>query len=423
MLLPVSTWLQFLDQHPGNDRRKRTDFLRRWLAMFFPLLLCFILAENAAPQMNDMEKEFFEGMEEMEEDYRRFEKEAFEEFRREVEAMWGDFTTSTKKDWVEYSEDKTGRRQVDFETGEVVVEVIVSKKKAETDPHFIKERLQGELEQLVADKGKTRDYNLPAKAVPDAATTTVLRKEIPPAPLMSTPVLGGQLQDKEGKPVSEENKKEFAKEVVETESIVKEELRTEKGEVVKAQVRIALVPDHIKIRAEKYLDPVRMYAERFKISVPLAFAVIHTESFFNPKAKSPVPAFGLMQIVPKSGGYDAYQYVYGKGKIVSADYLYQAKNNIELGCAYIGLLKNRYFRKVRQPENALLCAIASYNTGAGNLSRALCGKKVISCAVERANTMTSEELYTYLRANLPYKETQGYLKKVTERMSLYVKWE
>jgi membrane-bound lytic murein transglycosylase C len=193
--------------------------------------------------------------------------------------------------------------------------------------------------------------------------------------------------------------------------------------MVKAKVEFALVPDHLRIRAEKYLDSVRSQSGRFDISVPLAFSVIHTESYFNPKAKSPAPAFGLMQLVPRSGAKDAYRFVYGEEKILSPDYLYVPENNVELGCAYLGLLKNQYFKNVQNPESALYCAVASYNTGPGNLSRAFVGQPRLKPAIDRVNTMDPEEVFTYLRANLPYAETRDYIKRVRDRMSLYKEWE
>ena len=407
---------------------------RRVCTLFSLLLLSFLAAPpTILSQMDDLEKEFFEGQEKMEKDYKDFEKAAFEEFQRDVKAMWNDFVGSTKKDWVEYSGDKTGRSIVDFEKGEAVVEVLVPKQEVKRNPEAVKERLEKELERLVADRGKSRDYDLPVKkekeeiVIPEAPEEITITEKavelIPPEPLSKTPVLEGQLKTQEGKPVTKENKKEFAQEVVKNKPIKQETLSTQKGEVVKAQIKIPLVPDHLRIRAEKHLNRVRKNAKRFDIDVPLAFAVMHTESYFNPKAQSHVPAFGLMQLVPRSGGLDAYRYVYGKDKICSADYLFDPDNNVELGVAYLGILKNRYFRRVTNPENALYCAIASYNTGAGNLSRSLTGNTRLSKAIDRINTMKPDELYSHLRNRLPYKETREYLKRVNERMQYYQEWK
>jgi len=499
----------------------RTQHLSPFLLSALLLVLLSTLpgVQVVHPDEMDMEGEFFQGQEGMETEFRDFQREAFEQFRREVEALWNDFKVSTKKDWVEYSGDKTARSRVDFENGEAVVEVLVPKEEVLRDPAALRKKLEIELERLVEDRGKTLDYPLPAEAPPLALVrekalrveetpgeaalseleredalqkekqpvktpptevvreetlrveeTTVdeafreleqedalqketqpvktpptevvreetlrveetpvkeavapeVKKEVPPMPLLPEPVLKDQLKTQDGKVVTPKNKKDFAKEVLETRPVEQKTLPTKKGEMVQASVSFPLVPNHLRIRAERHLDDVRKNADRFRVPVPMAFAVIHTESYFNPKAKSHIPAYGLMQLVPRSGGRDAYKYVYGKDKILGPDYLYQPGKNIELGCAYLGLLQNRYFRKVKDPQNAQYCAIASYNTGAGNLSRALTGKKRINPAVEKINTMTPEQLYSHLRGNLPYPETRNYLKKVRERMDLYQEWK
>jgi len=394
-----------------NDPCSRGRFSFRGISLSLVLLASLFTHREAVGQ-DDLEGEFFQGVASMQKEYKDFEQAAFEEFHSEVRALWQDFAVSTEKDWVEYSEDLTGRSRVDFETGEVEVEVLVPEEKAEQNPKATTERLAQEIERLVEDRGKVRDYPLPAPS-----------KEIPPPPLLPSPVLEGQLQTQTGRPVSSKNKREFAREIVETRPVKETVLKKEKGNLVKAQVAFSLVPDHLRIRGEKYLASVRREAGRFDISVPLAFAVIHTESYFNPKATSPAPAYGLMQLVPRSGARDAYRFVYGQDRILPPDYLYVPENNVELGCAYLGLLKNHYFRNVKDPQNALYCAVASYNTGAGNLSRSLAGKARIQPAIDRVNTMDPEELYTYLRENLPYAETRDYIKKVRERMRLYTEWD
>ena len=186
---------------------------------------------------------------------------------------------------------------------------------------------------------------------------------------------------------------------------------------------MALAPDHIKVRALKYENEINRYAGKYKLPVELVYAVIHTESYFNPKAKSHAPAYGLMQLVPKSGARDAYQYVYKKDKILSANYLYKADKNIELGTAYLQILMTRYFSKVVDPNTRTLCAIAAYNTGAGNVARAFTGTTNPKKAIPKINKMTYEECYGFLREYLPYDETKSYIKKVSQRIGMYNEWK
>nr|NQU91373.1 DUF3393 domain-containing protein [Bacteroidota bacterium] len=262
------------------------------------------------------------------EDYVRQEQEAFENFKKEVEKYWGqeDFKISTNKDWVEYSDDKKQRTNVDFENGEVEVEIIISEEEA-NNPDLIKDELKDVVEDLVVSQGKTKDY---------------ISESEDPEPLLDEPVLSGQLQDSEGNAVDEDNADKFAEEVVGDDVIKIVKIKGEDGETrYKASIGISLAPDHIKVRAEKIEPHVNYYASRFNLPVELVYAVIHTESYFNAKARSHVPAFGLMQIVPKYAGRDAYNYLYNQDKILPANYLYQEDKNIELGVAYLKLLMTR----------------------------------------------------------------------------------
>ena len=55
----------------------------------------------------------------------RKEKEKREKFKKEVEKIWDSYKESTSKTHVSYSNDLTSRSIVDFEKGEVTIEVIV----------------------------------------------------------------------------------------------------------------------------------------------------------------------------------------------------------------------------------------------------------------------------------------------------------
>ena len=143
-------------------------------------------------------------------------------------------------------------------------------------------------------------------------------------------------------------------------------------------------------RAQNYVKEVQKYCQKWDVDPALAFAIMQTESSFNPKAKSYVPAYGLMQIVPRSAGADCAQSLKKPFSAPTANYLYEPENNIEMGVHYLYLLKKRYYTKVTDVRSQNLCIIASYNTGAGNVAKALRGDYNISKAIPQINEMTYE---------------------------------
>ena len=66
--------------------------------------------------------------------------------------------------------------------------------------------------------------------------------------------------------------------------------------------------------------------------------------------------------------------------------------------------------------------IAGYNTGPGNVSRALTGERIISEALPVIASLKWDKLYEHLKKSLPYEETRDYLVKVLERIPLYEAW-
>jgi membrane-bound lytic murein transglycosylase C len=170
--------------------------------------------------------------------------------------------------------------------------------------------------------------------------------------------------------------------------------------------------------AARYADQVRQKANVFHIPMQLIFAVIETESAFNPRATSLVPAYGLMQIVPSKAGQDAYHHVHGVREIPGPEFLYDPVNNINLGAAYLSLLDNNYLKEIENSQSRLYAIIAAYNTGAGNLARAF-GTNSVRTATQKINEMSADAVYNHLREKLPYEETRKYLVKVNDAQNRY----
>ncbi len=188
-------------------------------------------------------------------------------------------------------------------------------------------------------------------------------------------------------------------------------------------VQMRMVNAHLDKRAVQYATTVREHSDNTKVSRSLIFAVIKTESSFNPYAVSGAPAYGMMQLVPSSGGREAYRKAKGQDVMPSKEYLFDAGNNIELGATYLGVLLNDSpLREIRNPVSREYCAIAAYNTGPSNVFRAfsqMSGRSRQDDALDKINSMRPDQVFDALRSNLPYEETRGYVVKVVEAKKRY----
>ena len=188
-------------------------------------------------------------------------------------------------------------------------------------------------------------------------------------------------------------------------------------------VQMSMVNAHLDKRAVQYAATVRKNSANTTVSRSLIFAIIKIESSFNPYAVSSAPAYGMMQLVPTSGGREAYRKAKGEDVSPSKEYLFDAENNIELGSTYLGVLLNDSpLRQIQNPVSREYCAIAAYNTGPSNVFRAfstLTGKARQPDALDKINSMRPDEVYDALRTKLPYEETRGYIVKAVEAKKRY----
>lgn len=166
--------------------------------------------------------------------------------------------------------------------------------------------------------------------------------------------------------------------------------------------------------APKFRPLVEKYAQKTGVDPALIFGIIYQESRFNPHAVSTAEAYGMMQLVPKSGGLEAFRKAKGEAVRPTKEYLMDPENNIELGATYLNILLFDYWMKgVENFPAREYCAISGYNTGPGNLARAFTNTtSKLAEAQARANGMAPDELFDFLRVNLPYAETRDYLLRV-----------
>ncbi len=184
-------------------------------------------------------------------------------------------------------------------------------------------------------------------------------------------------------------------------------------------IKVPFVNNYQQTLIDERMPTILEMSKKYDVDVSLILAIIEAESSFNPMATSHIPAFGLMQLVPRTAGIDAYRHVYGYKKILSPDYLYNVDNNLELGTAYIDVLQSRYLRGITNDQNKLYSIVASYNTGVGNLAKTMTGKNRVRQAIGDINQLQPNDYFEYLQQNLPALETKNYLNKVLSKRAKY----
>ena len=130
-----------------------------------------------------------------------------------------------------------------------------------------------------------------------------------------------------------------------------------------------------------------------------------------------------MQLVPKTGALEAYAKLFGNRKTPSSKYLYDPRNNIELGVAYFDILQTRYMKLIDDPVSRTYCAVAAYNAGASNVGRAFIPEKSIMKASPVINTLQANEVYERLVDTFHIEETRLYTQKVLTRRVAYFDWK
>ncbi len=342
--------------------------------------------------------------------YRKFyqeERRKFQEYVTGIQSKWGKnkVDTSTNKKYVGYDKDFSGRRSVDFEKGQATVEVLVDPSIAK-DSVKVKQAVENQIVKMIKDKGADGPLASQQKARP-----------------LETPILANQVETNAGKPVTPENAKDFASEVTLGSTIHRETVTGTDGKKrVSVSATFPLIPDHIKQRATEFKALIQRESRRFNLDPRLVFATVHTESYYNPKAQSSAPAYGLMQLVPTSGARSAYLFVFKEDRLLTPEYLFLPKNNVELGAGLLNLMMTKDFKDIADEKSRVYCAIAGYNTGPGNVARTFAGKRDIPKAIQIINGMTSDQVFEQLRTKLPFEETRTYVVTVRDRMKLYEEW-
>ena len=144
---------------------------------------------------------------------------------------------------------------------------------------------------------------------------------------------------------------------------------------------------------QKYTQSVQTYSALYSVDETLVFAVIRTESSFDPDATSAVGAKGLMQIMPETLDWLCYR----MGEDVPFDALSEPDTSIRFGAYFLHLLLDEF-----GDEHT---ALAAYHAGRGSVLQWL------NDPVCSSDGKTLEQI--------PYPDTAHYVAKVERAKNVY----
>lgn len=351
----------------------------------------------------------------------------WQQMKREIEQKWDRARQSTEREWVDYSSTYEARSTVDFEKGVIEITVLVPIGEAGSS-HADPESVLLAMKAVQAELAGAGAPALAGTRAPDPASMMIARAAMPAAwakivrqfeqifsreAKAGRPVLANQVIAKSGTPVEPRTAKAFAESELIPNAVVEDKPMQAQDGVTRAQVtaRVPLAPDHLQRRALLYRDDVAAQARRHGLDPRLLFAIIHTESYFNPLAQTPTPAYGLMLLVPRGPARDAYNYLYNDDIVLDDVYLKDPSRNVELGAAYLHLLRRQLVPNMDEGETKNFLVACAYTWGVEKTR-----DQILKQA--RVQDLTATQVFTLLTQKTP-EAVRVYLNRIKERIALY----
>ena len=164
--------------------------------------------------------------------------------------------------------------------------------------------------------------------------------------------------------------------------------------VISLIVALLIPPVTKAVYPLKYESQILTHSAQYDLDPYLIMGIISAESQFEADAVSHKDAMGLMQVKEETAKWciDHFE--------LDADVedIYKPDTNILIGCAYIDYLIDMF-------EGNTDVAVAAYNAGQGNVKKWL------------ADSRYSDDGKTL--KNIPFDETEKYVKKVRNREKIY----
>ena len=305
------------------------------------------------------------------------------QYANNIEQIWGpkEVLIAGPKDYVQYEDNLRTRVHINFVSGIITIETM-----AESPIENLKEAIVSTL--LMSEP------------------VDIIRHDKISQDLSQEPFLYNQVLDQAHQPIRWSGRANSFADYLLTNNI---KTRSSGSHKI-TYVEIKLVPNHINQRAKKFLPIVAEASNRYFIDERLILAIMEVESAFNPYAVSRTDALGLMQVQQHTAGRDIFK-LRGKSGEPSRKFLLDPRNNVDMGTAYLSLLKTKYLAGINNPISLRYAMITSYNGGAGSVLRTFSNDR--NEAINIINSMTPKQVYRTLATSHVSRESRNYLIKVS----------
>jgi membrane-bound lytic murein transglycosylase C len=301
---------------------------------------------------------------------------SWEKMRNRVLQKWTDGAIPERRTFVEYFNGDSSRIKVDYENGTVAVETLID-----------------------SNDDQIQSTKLAKSNIENTLSTIISQDSKSAAAILSSDEISGVISTQ--------------RELISSLTQNVEMSGLEKGEDDQPRklykVTFKLVPDYVKRRAAKFRPIVEEWAKKYNLDPAFILGIIRQESSFNPRARSPVGAIGLMQIMPQFAGLEVLEKVTGKPTTPTAEYLYDPTKNIMVGVTYLQLLRDQYFSGIKDEEKRRFLMTCSYNWGPHRIKKAIANGRI-------STRVPASDLFNKLQQITPA-ETSDYLRKVTQYAS------
>lgn len=151
-----------------------------------------------------------------------------------------------------------------------------------------------------------------------------------------------------------------------------------------------------KFYVQDYKEHIEKYANENELDVFLVYAIVKGESGFDSKAVSKSGAVGLMQLMDNTAKEVANR-IHIK---YDENTLYDPESNIQIGTRYFSELMKKY-------DQNIYISLAAYNAGQGTVDKWISEERIQSDGSDIEN--------------IPYKETNNYVRKIMKNYEKYQK--